>query len=149
MAQNPALVVDGTFPAPTGAHRVGRLALDLTDEDRPDPYARRGGKRRLGVWVWYPAVPAAGAKPAAYLPGWWRLLGPVWGFRPSRVRVRAVEGAPVDGEGGPFPVLVFSPSGNPPHFYSALVEELASHGYVVAGIAHTYETIPITAFPGG
>jgi dienelactone hydrolase len=127
---------------------VGRAALDLTDGSRPDPYARGGAPRRLGVWVWYPAAPGDGAEPAAYLPGWWKALGPVWGFRPSRVRVTAVEGAPA-APGGPFPVLVFSPSGNPPHFYTALFEELASHGYAVAGIAHTYETIPLTAFPGG
>jgi dienelactone hydrolase len=136
------------LPAPTGTHRVGRLALDLTDERRPDPYARRDARRRLGVWVWYPAAPAAGRRPAEYLPGWWRVLGPVWGFRPSRVRVGAVADAPVDGDGR-FPVLVLSPSANPPHFYTALCEELASHGFVVAGISHTYETIPITAFPRG
>lgn len=51
--------------------------------------------------------------------------------------------------GQPFPILLFSPSGNPPHFYTELFEELASHGYVVAGIAHTYETIPISALPKG
>jgi hypothetical protein len=71
------------LPAPTGAHRVGRLALDLTDERRPDPYARRAARRRLGVWVWYPGTPSAGARPGDYLPGWWRALGPVWGFRPG------------------------------------------------------------------
>jgi dienelactone hydrolase len=140
---------DGTFPAPTGPHRVGRLALDLMDEQRADPYARRTARRRLGVWIWYPGAPPSGARPGAYLPGWWRILGPVWGFRPSRVRVRAVADAPVDGESAPFPVLVFSPSGNPPHFYTALFEELASHGYVVAGISHTYETIPISVLPDG
>ena len=145
----PPVQPDGTLPAPTGPHRVGRLALDLTDDKRRDPYAWRESKRRLGVWVWYPASPPSSARPGAYLPGWWRVLGPVWGFRPSRVRVRAFPDAPADSEGGPFPVLVFSPSGNPPHFYTALFEELASHGYVVAGISHTYETIPISAFPNG
>ena len=140
---------NGTFPPPTGPYSIGRLALDLTDHSRADPYARRATPRRLAVWVWYPAAPAPSAAAAAYLPGWWSALGPVWGFRPSRVRVRAVADAPVDAGGNPYPVLVFSPSGNPPHFYSALFEELASHGYVVAGISHTYETIPISALVGG
>ena len=139
----------GSFPFPTGQHHVGRLALDLTDERRRDPYARRQRKRRLAVWIWYPADPGPDAKPGAYLPGWWRVLGLVWGFRPSRVRVRAVPNAPVDATSASYPVLVFSPSGNPPHFYSALFEELASHGYVVAGISHTYETIPISVLPDG
>jgi Platelet-activating factor acetylhydrolase, isoform II len=137
------------IPAPTGQHRVGRLALDLTDERRRDPYAKRETRRRLGVWVWYPANPGRAAKPGAYLPGWWGVLGPVWGFWPSRVRVSTVPDAPVDATRAPYPVLVFSPSGNPPHFYSALLEELASHGYVVVGISHTYETIPISVLPGG
>jgi hypothetical protein len=139
----------GTFPTPTGPHRVGRIALDLMDERRPDPYARRVAPRRLAVWVWYPAVPPESAQPGSYLPGWWGVLGPVWGFRPSRVRVRSVDDSPVNAEAGALPLLIFSPSGNPPHFYTALFEELASHGYLVAGIAHTYETIPISAFPDG
>jgi pimeloyl-ACP methyl ester carboxylesterase len=45
-------------------------------------------------------------------------------------------------------VLVLSPSGFPPLFLTALAEELASHGHVVAGVNHTYETT-VTVFSDG
>ena len=45
--------------------------------------------------------------------------------------------------------MIFSPSGNPPLVYAALLEELASHGYVVAGISHTYESMPMSVFADG
>ena len=49
---------------------------------------------------------------------------------------------------GRFPVLAFSPAGFPPLALAAIVEEIASHGYVVAGVTHTYESA-VTAFPDG
>jgi hypothetical protein len=55
----PGVAAEPTFPARTGPHRTGRLALDLTDEQRPDPYARREARRRLGVGL-VSGLPAAG-----------------------------------------------------------------------------------------
>jgi hypothetical protein len=37
-------------------------------------------------------------------------------------------------------VLAFSPSGFPPFLLSAIIEEVASHGYIVVDINHTYDT---------
>ena len=59
-------------------------------------------------------------------------------------------GAPVAERGTRFPVLLFS-HGYIPGFLSqntAQMEELASHGYVVASIGHTHETL-VTVFPDG
>ena len=47
-----------------------------------------------------------------------------------------------------YPVLFFSPSGFPPLMWAAIAEELASHGYVVVGVNHTYETL-VTVFTDG
>ncbi|MCC6790664.1 MAG: hypothetical protein IT336_03210 [Thermomicrobiales bacterium] len=47
---------------------------------------------------------------------------------------------------GSFPLVLFSPSANPPHLYSAILQELASHGYIAVGICHTYEPMPLTVF---
>jgi dienelactone hydrolase len=149
------------LPAPTGPWPVGRVLFDWTDTERVDPYARqRDERRRLAVWAWYPAAgPGAGpgaappaGPPAArdrYLPGWWRLTGAFMGFRPGAVRIHAVRDAPPAHDGGRWPVVVFSPSGNPPLLYSALLEELASHGYAVVGISHTYETVPVSVLADG
>jgi pimeloyl-ACP methyl ester carboxylesterase len=71
----------------------------------------------------------------------------LFGFNTRRVRTRALADAPA--AVGAHPLVLFSPTGNPPLQYEALFAELASHGYVVAGLSHTYETIPVTAFVGG
>jgi hypothetical protein len=104
------------LPAPTGPHRVGRVSYDWVDASRDDPYAGRPGeKRELAVTVWYPAAPVTGAEPGAYLPGWWKAIGLVWGFDPARVRAHAVPDVPAAPGSAGYPALVFSPSGSPPH----------------------------------
>ena len=47
-----------------------------------------------------------------------------------------------------YPVLLMSISGFPPLLHSSLAEELASHGYVVVGVNHTYEST-VTVFSDG
>jgi dienelactone hydrolase len=56
--------------------------------------------------------------------------------------------APPPNDNAPFPVLLFSAAGFSPLSYAGIVEELASHGYVVASICHTYEA-PVAVFPSG
>ena len=48
-----------------------------------------------------------------------------------------------------FPVLLFSPAfGTHPLFYTAMLEELASQGFVVVSLCHPYST-GVTVFPNG
>ncbi len=141
---------DVVLPAPTGRYRVGRTAFDWVDRDREEVYAPgRGAKREISVWVWYPGAPEVGAQPGAYLPSGWAAIGPAWGFAAERVRAHAVPEAPVAADERRYPVLVFSPAGFPPHLFAATIEEVVSHGYVVAGVNHTYETMPLSAFADG
>ncbi|MVU78329.1 alpha/beta hydrolase [Nocardia sp. ET3-3] len=132
-----------TLPAPTGPYAVGRTTVDWTDDTRADPLAPRPGMpRELSVWLWYPAAPDPGAAPAPYAPGAWSGLhvsglpglGET-GF--DHVRVHAVADAPV--AVGRFPVVVLEPGlGLAAPQYTTLAENLASHGYLVAGITPTY-----------
>ncbi|WP_158501827.1 hypothetical protein [Vitiosangium sp. GDMCC 1.1324] len=138
------------LPEPTGPYDVGRIAFDWVDARREEPYARRGHRRReLSAWLWYPAELRPGTKPGPYLPAGWRLTSLFWQFQASRVRAHAVPGAPVARPRARYPVLVFSPAGFPPLYYSSLFEELASHGYIVAAVSHTYEALPLSAFADG
>jgi dienelactone hydrolase len=67
----------------------------------------------------------------------------------AAIRTHARKGAPVDTRGGRRPVVLYSPgSGDPRVWGTALVEELASRGYVVVTIDHTYES-PGVQFPDG
>jgi hypothetical protein len=136
------------LPEPTGPYAVGRRRFDLVDESRDDPFARRRGvKRKLALSAWYPAVVDDGARRATYLPGAWRAVSWLWGLHGRAVRPHAAEDAlPASGR---YPLVIFSPSANPSHAYTALLEEIASHGYVVVGISHPYESMPVTAFARG
>jgi dienelactone hydrolase len=67
----------------------------------------------------------------------------------STTRTNAVSDATPAGPQRTLPLVVLSPGfTNPRAALTALAEDLASHGYVVAGIDHTYESFA-TAFPDG
>ena len=63
----------------------------------------------------------------------------------STARTNAVSDATPAGRQRSHPLIVLSPGFST---LAALAEDLASHGYVVAGIDHTYESAA-TAFPDG
>jgi dienelactone hydrolase len=100
------------------------------------------------VWVWYPAAPSPGAERAAYLPEPWAPAGQLLGLDATGLRSHAMEHAAVADEQASYPVLVLSPSGFPSLLLAAIAEELASHGHVVVGVNHTYETA-VTVFADG
>ena len=67
----------------------------------------------------------------------------------STVRTNAAVDATPAGRQRSLPLVVLSPGFTSPRStLTALAEDLASHGYVVAGIEHTYESFA-TAFPDG
>ncbi|PDP85426.1 alpha/beta hydrolase [Glycomyces fuscus] len=58
-------------------------------------------------------------------------------------RVNALQDVPV-ADTGPFPVVLYSPGLEQSRFLNTLhLEELASHGYVVAAMDHPYETLAV------
>jgi dienelactone hydrolase len=135
------------LPAPTGPDRVGRTVYDWVDQSRMDPFAPNGSTpRELSVWVWYPAELASGARPRSYWPAdWQRALGEAGGFndllhiRPALIHPHAVDQASVSNSQRRYPVLVFAPGqGLAAADYTTIAEDLASNGYVVAGINPTY-----------
>jgi hypothetical protein len=137
------------LPPPTGPHRVGRISYDWVDDDRAEIYSSDPADRReLVVWVWYPAAPSTETQPAAYLPAAWGPDGQMLALDTDGLVAGCVEGAPVADGDGRYPVLLLSPSGFPPLFLAATAEELASHGYVVVGVNHTYEPA-VTVFTDG
>ena len=73
----------------------------------------------------------------------------MWGVSAGRVATHAHDGAPPPPGDSRFPIVLFSHAGWAPYFYGALLEELASHGYVVVAPLHVHEVIPTTELPGG
>jgi predicted dienelactone hydrolase len=147
------------LPLPTGPHPVGRVTLYLTDSSRIEPLSTESAPRDLAVDVWYPAE--AGTRRAAYLPASLledsaaeRRLRPYFrgafgALKASAVQTHATEHAVFAKSVRRAPVLVFSHGGGEiKEAYTAQLEDLASHGYVVAAIAHTYDTA-VTVLAGG
>jgi predicted dienelactone hydrolase len=65
------------------------------------------------------------------------------------VKTHAFASAPYARSAEQSPVLIFSPGGGMPReVYAAQLEDLASHGYVIAAISHPYDAI-VTLFPDG
>ncbi|HLM22652.1 MAG TPA: hypothetical protein VK390_14150, partial [Propionibacteriaceae bacterium] len=137
------------LPEPTGQYAVGRRSYDLVDPTRTEIYAaNRKDRRELVVFVWYPAEPESATDFAPYLPQAWAPVAEFLGINVAGLSSHAVPDAAVATDDSAYPVLLLSPSGFPPLLLSAIAEELASHGFVVVGVNHTYETA-VTVFADG
>ncbi|MFI6291456.1 alpha/beta hydrolase family protein [Nonomuraea sp. NPDC050790] len=143
------------LPAPTGTRPVGAAVLHLKDRSRPDPWVAEEKTRQLMVTVWYPAAGRSGraapymsAKESELVLKGKRVYGSPYDLL-SRTRTHAVADAAPAGRRASLPLVVLSPGFTMPRStLTALAEDLASHGYVVAGIDHTHENYA-TTFPGG
>ncbi len=151
------------LPKPTGRFAVGRVADHWIDSSRTEPFARSvDARRELMVYVWYPATAGGAAKRAPYIPDVDKIAGSIGestlrsffgtalaAVLAARVESASLERAPFASEAGQAPLLLFSPGFEESVLtYSAQVEDLASHGYIVVGIDHPYDSWAVR-FPDG
>jgi hypothetical protein len=146
-----------TLPALTGHYAVGRVLAEWTDVSRPETLGpSTGHNRELAVWIWYPADPTPGASPAPYLPKAWanardhtRGLGSILFQSTDSIHAHAFADAPVSGEEAIYPVLIFEPGLGPTvSDYTTLLEDLASHGYIIIGVNPTYSASAVVLGDG-
>ena len=163
-SQTNSIAATPTLPAPSGTYGIGRAAYEWIDRSRHDGYSSDPQAHRdLMVYLWYPSPRGNAGEPGWYLPGAKEMdadpsLQPhmrqefeaAWPLIVSgKIRPHAVENAPVARNPKTFPVVLFSDGlGSTSFEYTALIEELVSHGYVVAAVEHTYTTLAV-AFPNG
>ncbi|MFJ4651669.1 alpha/beta hydrolase family protein [Nocardia sp. NPDC088792] len=153
-SQQASVVV--ALPEPTGTDPIGVADLHLIDPSRHDPYVPSRA-RELMVSIWYPAADRAampvrpwfsGQIARAYAERLAETAPPItgsWTWAPSHGRVDAA----ANSTGGRRPIVLFSPGMSMPREAStAQAEDLASHGFVVVAMGHTYESLA-TEFPGG
>lgn len=140
-----------SIPAPTGPHHVGATMLDLKDTSRADPWVPSDPARELMVTMWYPTDATRGttiryettAESEGYVAGK-HLEDYVAPDSLSEVSTHAYLDAPPAGQPHSLPLIVLSPGYTAQRSsLTSLAEDLASHGYVVATIDHTYETYAI------
>jgi predicted dienelactone hydrolase len=135
-----------SLPRPTGPYAVGTSILYLKDSSRIEEHGtQRGQARELMVQLWYPARPSN--KPfARYREA--RETNVLSSYQ-SVLSTNSRLDAPVANVGVPFPVILFNHAWRGRRTnYTFLTEELASHGYVIASIDHTYNA-QLVAFPDG
>lgn len=148
------------LPKPGGQHPVGVRSFELDDRSRLGVWrAKDDEPRRLLMRVWYPAQSVAGLKRRPYFDPietthTARSMGEMFRFPPfltylRHVRTNSYEGAPLLEGAANLPAVIYS------HGYTtflsqntALMEELASHGYAVYSVQHTYDSSG-TVFPNG
>ncbi|MDT8305840.1 MAG: hypothetical protein RRC07_07885 [Anaerolineae bacterium] len=148
-----------TLPPAGGPYLVGTISFSLRDASRLELYSDAPDDvRETMVQFWYPAVPGPDDKKAALIehldiaaPALAQRLGlPSFLFgHLNLIDTGVYQDALPARDGAPYPLLVFSHGLRGLRVQnSVLLRELASHGYVVASIDHTYGNI-LTVFPDG
>ncbi|MBD2771381.1 alpha/beta hydrolase family protein [Iningainema tapete] len=147
-----------SFPKPTGAYFVGTTSLYFVDSQREEIYTEdKSDRRELTAKVWYPSVEVPGAVNEPYLSE--DLISGLLSRSEDppqdlvnfirSVPTNSVANAPVATAESEYPVLIFSPGRTTfPEYSTFLAEELASQGFVVVGINHTYDS-EVNVFPDG
>ncbi|WP_338089970.1 alpha/beta hydrolase [Nonomuraea basaltis] len=127
--------------------------MHLTDTSRPDPWNLDVDARELKVTLWYPAKQRDGQRAPYMTPKEselamrrYRIAG-VPDDTLSKTRTNAIKDAEPTGRKLPL-VVLSSGFTNPMSTLTSLAEDLASRGYVVAGIDHTYESYATTLADG-
>ncbi|TPX18181.1 uncharacterized protein E0L32_002690 [Thyridium curvatum] len=141
------------LPNLTGPYSVGTVSLELIDYKRNDNFAPVPQPRDLMVSVFYPTsssdnftlAPDCSPKVASFLD---TLYGLPEGLAES-FSSQAYENAPVRRTERPMPVVLFSPGfGALRQGYTALVSDVASHGYLVIAVDHPFDS-SIIEYPDG
>lgn len=147
------------FPKPTGSYSIGTESFYFVDKERNDPFSSDIEKRAVIVRMWYPAVqaeekyPYLGTKMPIFqkgiadfyhIPYWVSAL--LW----RNIKTHAYSNAPIATAPKAYPVILFSHGllGFPSDTYVTIIENLASHGYIVVGIDHPYFNV-LTQYPDG
>jgi pimeloyl-ACP methyl ester carboxylesterase len=139
--QQNAVAEEILLPAPTGPYRVGRASFYRVDTSRPEPFtADTADHRQVIFHIWYPAGKTGGTV-APYID----VLPDNEIFRKSysfvgmeqlvKTRSHAFIGVRVSGARKNYPVIIFSHGlGAVSALYATILENLASHGYIVVGV---------------
>ena len=155
----PVLLPVPTVPAPTGKYQIGTTTLVLVDNNRKEIYSSNpDDPRKFMVQIWYPARVTTSSIRAPWMTGA-RIVAPAMADylglphffldQLALVKTNSYLNAAPDGSGGPYPVLLFSHDRNSFRAQNTdQIQELVSHGYVVASIEYAYAD-RVSVFPDG
>jgi predicted dienelactone hydrolase len=154
----PALLPVPAIPAPSGPYQVGTRIYELTDPSRQELYSGKDEARRFQIQVWYPSKPGPSAERAPWManadifaPAIAAYIGMPSFFLDhlELVEMPAYRDSPIAPTETGFPIVIFSHGWNGFNAQNTgQAVHLASHGYVVVGVQHTYGAL-ITVFQDG
>ncbi len=141
---------------PSGPYNIGTIEMELVDSSRPDLY-RNAGDRRLMVQFWYPTKDDTSSGFAPYMhPNIVELFSLFQDYTDpqtmisfvSNMGTNAIQSASINTD-DKLPVVFFSHGfTGTRNLYSTIIEDLASRGYMVIGIDHSFGAFA-TVFPDG
>jgi hypothetical protein len=147
--QNAPGISCNPFPVPDGPFSVGVKSFFWIDNSRDEIFTRDPDDRRhLLVQVWYPAQVTPGMEKADYIQnpeayGNSANSSPILNLKTNSVLNASLSDASVR-----YPVILFSHGKNATRFCCTyLMEHLASHGYIIFSIGHTFFN-GVEVFPG-
>jgi len=155
----PILLPVPSVDEPTGPYKVGTRSYELVDTDRLELYSENPEEpRRFMIQVWYPANPSPDAQHAPWMENA-EIFAPAIaeylhlpGFFLDHLTLSkspAFTDVPLAPTTDGYPVILFSHGWNGfASQNSGQAIELASHGYIVVGLQHTYGA-RVTVFPEG
>jgi predicted dienelactone hydrolase len=154
----PFLLPVPSIPASSGPYQVGTRIYELTDPSRQEIYSGKDEPRRFQIQVWYPSESGSAYEHAPWMANA-ELFAPAiarYIRMPSffldhlkLVRMPAYKESDVAPTEKGYPVILFSHGWNGFNAQNTgQAIQLASHGYVVVGIQHTYGAV-ITVFRDG
>lgn len=131
-----------TLPIPTGSYTVGRTLIYI-NTDREELWTEEEeDSRELPLLIWYPSNDSSGPL-ADYLPYGQEANSErfeairEWS---SKLMIHSLQDASIASTPSTFPIIIFSPGGGTgPWGYHMILEDLASHGFIVISIDHTYQ----------
>ncbi len=145
----PAAGISLAFPPLSGAYNVGKMDIVFRDTSRTEVQAKDNNCNFPDAWrsiptiIYYPVEKShSQGSRALYLPEKVIRTLPIGkDVQDAMVgtQQRAFANAPLAGSAGKYPVILFSPGGEiSSMFYAAILEDLASNGYIVAALSHPY-----------
>lgn len=154
----PILLPVPRIPDPSGPYDVGTRIYELTDDSRRELYSGVDEARRFTIQVWYPSEADSSSERAPWMnhaetfaPAISGQIGMPSFFlgHLTLVKIPAYTETEVAQTENPYPVILFSHGWNGFNAQNtSQALELASHGYVVIGVQHTYGAV-ITVFDDG
>ncbi|VEP13768.1 Serine-type D-Ala-D-Ala carboxypeptidase [Hyella patelloides LEGE 07179] len=146
-----------SFPKPTGDHAVGTTSYHFIDPEREETYTEDpDDKREITAKVWYPSENTSSTTAPYMSENLSNALATAVGIPPQdftditqSIPTNSIANAPIAKTKSEYPVLFLSHGfGGLPELNTIKAEELASQGYVVIALNHTYDST-VNLFPDG